>query len=183
MHRFEVSSAEHPLDTEHIMRVLAEHGVNDVLIGGIAGLVHGASRVTVDAAVVPEATPENLERLLDALADLDTAVFVSEERQAIEAGPPWGIEVLGRGAPGLLETEAWHFTTTAGRIDVVLDATGVGGYEKHRARAAEFDVFGIRVAVAALDDLIASKTTLGREKDASILAELRELREGGAEAA
>lgn len=163
------------------MEVLAKHRVNYVLIGGIAGLVHGASRVTVDADVVPETTPENLERLLDALAELDAAVFVSPERQAVEDGLPWEVEVLHKGAPALLEAEAWHFTTTGGRIDVVLEAAGVGGYEEHRAGADEFDVFGVRVAVAGLDDLIASKQTLGRAKDASILAELQELRDQGAE--
>lgn len=181
MRRFEASSDERPLDTERIIRALAEHGVDYVLVGGIAALVHGASRVTVDADVVPEATPENLERLLDALAELDAAAFVSEERLAMEDADPWEIDVLRKGAAGLPEAEAWHFTTAAGRIDVVLDAAGVGGYEEHQAGADEFEVFGIRITVAGLDDLIASKTTLGREKDASILAELQELRDSGTE--
>lgn len=180
MRPLEAGSQEHPLDTERIMRVFAIHGVNYVLIGGIAALVHGASRVTVDADIVPEATPENLGRLLDALTELGAAVYVSEERLAMEAGPPWEIEVLRKGAPGLLEAEAWHFTTPAGRIDIVLDAAGVGDYEAHRTRADEYDVFGVRVTVAGLDDLIASKAALGREKDAPVLAELREFRDANA---
>lgn len=51
-----------------------------------------------------------------------------------------------------------------------------GSYEDHLGGAEAFEVFGIRVLVAGLDDLISSKETLMRGKDTSILSELRTLR-------
>jgi len=38
-------------------------------------------------------------------------------------------------------------------------------------------LFGLQVLVAGIDDLIAAKQSLGREKDLSVLAELIELRD------
>ena len=59
----------HP-DFETVVRRLGEHGVEFVLIGGIAAVAHGASVVTFDVDVCCSFRPENLFRLQRALADL-----------------------------------------------------------------------------------------------------------------
>jgi len=173
---FSARSELRPLDSERILRTLGDHGVAYVLIGGIACLMHGASRVTVDADVVAATDQRNLRCLFDALRDLGAAVLVSEQRRAMEDGDPWEIDHLRRGPAAMPEAEAWHFTTEAGPLDVVFAAAGVGGYEDHLDRAETFEVFGIEILVAGLDDLITSKETLLRDKDSSILTELRALR-------
>jgi len=173
---FSARSEVRPLDSERILRTLGDHGVAYVLIGGIACLMHGASRVTVDADVVAATDQENLGRLFDALEELDAAVLVSERRRAMEDGDPWEVEHLRKGPAAMAEAEVWHFTTQAGPLDVIFAAAGVGGYEAHLDRAEAFEVFGFQILVAGLDDLITSKETLLREKDTSILAELRTLR-------
>lgn len=175
---FDASSSVSPLDTERILRTLHEHGVEYVLIGGIACLMHGASRVTVDADVLAAADRQNLCRVYDALRTLGAAVLVSEKRQEMEDGPPWEVDSLKRGPDALSEAQAWHFTTDAGPVDVVFEAAGVGTYEDHLDAAEAYDVFGVSVRVAGLDDLISSKETLLRTKDSSILAELHALRDG-----
>ena len=174
---FPVSSELRPLDTEALLRALAAHGVEHILIGGVAALVHGATRVTVDADVVPEPSQENLNRLLAALRSIDAAVFVPAERLRMEASQPWEAEALGRGPAGLLEAEAWHFTTSHGPLDVVMRGAGVGGHAEHAGRSVPMSLFGLQVLVAGIDDLIAAKQSLGREKDLSVLAELIELRD------
>ncbi len=174
---FSPSSELRPLDTERVFRALSDAGVNYVLIGGVACIVHGASRVTVDADVVPALDAENLTRLLGALASLEAAVFVDEQRMQFEAGEVWETTSLRRGPDGLRDAEAWHFTTSAGPIDVVMSAAGVGGFDDHIAHAEPLDLFDVQVLVAGLDDLIRSKEALGREKDLSVLSELRRLRD------
>jgi len=161
---FPVSSKLQPLDTEALLRALAVHGVEHILIGGVAALVHGATRVTVDADVVPEPSQENLNRLLAALRSIGAAVFVPAERLRMEASQPW-------------EAEAWHFTTSHGPLDVVMRGAGVGGHAEHAGRCVPMSLFGLQVLVAGIDDLIAAKQSLGREKDLSVLAELIELRD------
>jgi predicted nucleotidyltransferase len=66
-----VAEPETPLDAERILRALAEHGVDYVLIGGLAVQTHGHIRTTGDADVIPAPDRANLKRLAVALRDLD----------------------------------------------------------------------------------------------------------------
>ena len=47
---------------------LAECGVNFVMVGGAAATAHGSARLTLDLDVVYDRTPENVQRLVAALA-------------------------------------------------------------------------------------------------------------------
>lgn len=58
-----------------------------------------------------------------------------------------------------------------------MTVTGVGAYDIHVARAETRTVFGLRIQVAGLDQLIASKEATSRPKDVAILKELQELRD------
>ena len=174
---FGVSHEIFGLDTERILQTLAEHRVEYVLVGGLAALAHGSTLATADADLVPRPDAANLERLLDALEALGGQVLVSERRQAMESGEPWGVAELRRGADGLTSAPAWHLTTSAGPVDVVMDAAGVGTYDAHLDAAVDREAFGVVIRVAGLADLIASKRALGRPKDQAILRELIDLDE------
>ena len=58
-----------------------KHEVRYLVIGGIAAVLHGVPRATFDLAILIEATPENAQRLLDALlaAQLGTAALTSTD--------------------------------------------------------------------------------------------------------
>ena len=159
------------------MRALDDAGVDYVLIGGVACIAHGAEQLTFDTDILPSLDPRNLERLLTALRSLGAGVFVDEARLAVEAGDLWETVSLRRGADGLAEAEAWHFSTDAGLVDVVMTAAGVGDFDAHVDNACEVDVFGLTVKVAGLADLVRSKETLGRDKDLPVLDQLRRLNE------
>jgi hypothetical protein len=175
---FEVSNEVAGLDTERILGVLARHGVDYVLIGGLAALAHGSTIATADADVLPRQDLANLECLLDALEELEARILVSE-RVAMEAGEVLKVsELKSKGAGAIPAADAWHFTTSAGPIDVVASATGVGAFDVIVANAEERGVFSVRIRIAAIDDLIASKEAMRRPKDEAILRELREIREG-----
>jgi hypothetical protein len=174
---FRVATELNALDTERLLRVLDAHGVAYVLIGGVACLVHGASQGTRDTDLVPATDDANLAKLYDALVALNAAVFVEPRRLEMEGGAPWEVESLRRGAAALRDADAWHFVTDGGPVDLVFTAAGVGGFDDHLARAERLELFGVQVLVAGLDDLITSKTTLGREKDAFTVSELRRLRD------
>lgn len=163
------------LDTERIIRTLADHRVDFILIGGLAAIAHGSTLATADADLLPSPEPDNLERLLDALEALEARVLVTDRRLAMEAGEIWEVTELRRGAAGFASAEAWHFTTSAGPIDVVMTAAAVGPHAAHLEQAVAREVFGVRILVAGLPDLIASKTALGRPKDEAVLRDLRDL--------
>lgn len=146
-----------PLEASQILHVLAEHGVNYVVIGGVAVQTHGFPRTTQDLDIVPEPGADNLRRLSDALWALG-ARPVGESRPRPVSIPKTGV----------LELD-----TDAGGLDVHLDPTGVRGYPQLRDRALRLELDG-PVLVAGLDDLISMKRTAGRAIDRSDILALTE---------
>ena len=66
---------------QDVFRSFQQYDVKYVVIGGIAAILHGVPRATFDLDILIEATPENAQRLLDALLDagLGTAALTSAE--------------------------------------------------------------------------------------------------------
>jgi hypothetical protein len=62
------------LDVGAVLGALERRGVKFVLIGGMAGVVHGSPFPTEDIDITPERSQENLARLSSALTDLDARV-------------------------------------------------------------------------------------------------------------
>jgi hypothetical protein len=68
------------VDIRAILRKLAEHEVEFIVVGGVAAVLAGAPINTFDLDVVYRRTPDNLDRLLAALSELD-AVFRGDPRR------------------------------------------------------------------------------------------------------
>ena len=49
-----------PLQIERVIEVLDRHAVQYMLIGGVAALLHGAQRPTLDLDLLPHSDRENL---------------------------------------------------------------------------------------------------------------------------
>jgi hypothetical protein len=155
-----VSEPDTPLDAERILRALAEHGVDYVLIGGLAVQTHGHVRTTNDADLIPAPNPANLERLAAALRSLDARVLnPGEEGTAIDA------KMLPRAA-------IWQFVTRDGGIDVMHDVPGGRPYAELSDRALYVRLGDIEVPVVDLDDLIRMKLARGRPVDMADVAAL-----------
>ncbi|MGQ0669498.1 MAG: hypothetical protein ACT4PO_07485 [Actinomycetota bacterium] len=71
---------------EEILRVLNEHGVRFVLIGGFAAVIHGSPYVTTDLDIVPDESRTNLHRLSAALSALHARVWSSSEPEGLAFG-------------------------------------------------------------------------------------------------
>jgi predicted nucleotidyltransferase len=148
------------LDAERILRVLAEHGVEYVLIGGLAVQTHGHVRTTNDADLIPAPDPANLERLATALRALDARVLnQGEEETAIDA------KMLPRAT-------IWQFATRDGGIDVLHDVPGGRPFAELSDRALHVQLGEIDVPVVDFDDLIRMKLARGRPVDLADVAAL-----------
>ena len=153
---------ETPLDAERILRALADHAVDYVIVGGLAVQAHGHVRTTVDIDVYPRPDPANLARLAGALKDLDAEVLNA------------GGEGVTIDAAMLPRATLLQFATRHGAIDVLHDARGAPPYDQLRGRALEVRLGEMTLAIAGRDDLISMKRASARPVDLDDLAALTE---------
>lgn len=124
---------------------LRKHKVKYVIIGGIAAILHGVPRATFDLDILIEATPDNAQRLLDALLDagLGTASMTTAEQ--------------------LLAHEITIFRDRV-QIDVQTSTPGIR-FEEVWERRIAMRYGRQEFYVLSRDDLIASKRAAGRQQD------------------
>jgi Nucleotidyltransferase of unknown function (DUF6036) len=128
-----------------IFRSFQQHDVKYVVIGGIAAILHGVPRATFDLDILIEATPDNAQRLLDALLDagLGTAALTS--------------------SGDLLANEITVFKDRV-RVDVQTSTPGVRFVDAwSRRRTVAYQ--GQEFFILAKEDLIRSKRAAGRPVD------------------
>jgi predicted nucleotidyltransferase len=142
-----------PPDFREFLRLLNEHHVEYLLIGGYAVAYHGYPRATADIDIWIARTPQNAERVVAtlqafgfALPELTADLFLAQE-QIIRLGvPPIRIE-LATGISGVRFDECY-----ATRVVDVLD--------------------GVPVNLIDLAHLKANKQAAGRHKDLDDLENL-----------
>jgi predicted nucleotidyltransferase len=148
------AAAERPLDLGELFRALAAHGVDYLVIGGVAAQVHGRRRTTKDLDVTPSPDPENFKRLAAALEALDA--------HPLELGPDAPIpsaEQL-RVAPVVPPLSTRH-----GELHILNEVPGATAYAGMHTRSLETDLDGIAVRIVSVDDLIRMKQMTGRPGD------------------
>ena len=157
-------------DFEALLRLLAEHEVDFILVGGVAATIHGSARLTQDLDVVYERSQENLNRIIQTLSS------ISPYLRGAPPGLPfdWSVETLQRGLNFTL-------TTSLGDIDLLGEITGGGGYGALRSTCIEVEIFGIRCLCLDLPTLIRVKRAAGRPRDLETVAELEALQEESGE--
>jgi predicted nucleotidyltransferase len=146
---------ELPQDFKELFRSLNAKGVEYLLIGGYAVIVHGYVRNTNDIDVVVSNDPENVERCLDALEDFGfggprlRAALTSYEKDVVRMGvEPMKIEILNY-------------------------LNGVDFAQAYGRRVTK-TVEDIEINVIALQDLIANKENVARLQDLLDVEKLKE---------
>jgi predicted nucleotidyltransferase len=161
--------AEFETSFDSILRTLAAHGVEFIIVGGVAAVLQGASLVTFDLDVVHSRAPENLERLLAALAEMEARYRLQPERGIVPTAAH-----LKTGGRQLLMTRF-------GPLDLLGEIGNGHGYEDLLTDAVDFELHpGVRIHVLGLRRLIAVKKETAGPKDLAALPVLeRTLEESG----
>lgn len=139
-----------PPDFSEFLRLLGEHKVRYLLIGGYAVGYHGHVRGTADIDVWVSNNAENAEKVSKALHD-----FGFEASPSLIREPD---QVIRMGTPPL-------------RIEVLTSVSGVQFDECYLDRAV-VDWAGVEVSVIGLDKLKINKAASGRLKDLDDLKKL-----------
>ena len=156
-----------PYDPLRALRVLQEHGVRFVVIGGVAGRLWGSPTMTNDTDVCCAQDAENRARLADALRSLDARL------RGVDDDVPFVLDAVS-----LANSQTLPLTTNAGALDLLAVPAGTRGFDELAANAATFDLGeSLLVTVCSLDDLIRMKRAAGRPKDRIELEVLTAVRE------
>jgi len=162
-----------PLDPGPVFASLARHGVQYVVIGGVAAQLQGSSSPTLGVDITPERSAPNLARVAAALTEL----------QAREWVPGFGYPLqLPMDRRRLTGDRALLTHTAYGRVDAILAPHGFPhGYDELALCARDVAAYGKVLFVADVDDLLRSHAAAGRGKDVETLSRLRSIKRSMAE--
>ena len=150
-------------DPVPLLEALQRHRVNFIVVGAAAAITQGSPVPTYDLDVTPARDQQNIERLVDALIELDAKLRTATEPVRF----PVDAKMLSQG-------EAWTLETSSGPLDLVFVPAGTQGYDDLRRDALLVDLgTGTPVLVASLRDVIRMKEASNREKDRMQLPALR----------
>jgi predicted nucleotidyltransferase len=145
-----------------ILRTLREHGVDFVVVGGVAAVLQGAPISTFDLDVVHSREEVNIRRLLTALESLEACFRLQPERR------------LRPDASHLSSPGHQLLLTRFGPLDLLGEIGRSRTYPELVKRAVEMQVGeGVSVRVLDLETLIAVKEEAAAEKDLAALPVLR----------
>jgi hypothetical protein len=147
-------------DPYTVLKALDRHRVTYIVIGAFARVVHGTEELTRGIDIVPSKRPENLERLEEALRELNAARVDGQELRLDERSLEPVIPLM----------------SDAGELKIVPEPMGTRGYDDLR-RAASREPLGqgVRPSVASTGDLARMLGARGREADLENLRMLRRL--------
>jgi hypothetical protein len=145
-----------------LIEVLAAAEVQFVIVGGIAAAMHGIPNETPDLDILCPRGAANDRLLLRALSSLGARL-----KGAVETAPPL--------SSALLQERIVTFSTDAGELDVVFEATGGFTFEDLKPSAIEVKVGDARVRLVSAAHLAAMKRATNRPKDQQTLRRLEGL--------
>lgn len=152
-------------DYEALIAALVDRDVDFVIIGAVALVLHGSSRVTRDLDICYAREPGNLKRLAGALRR-----FAPRLRGAPDTLP------FTLDAATLASGLNFTLTCSAGDLDLLGEVTGLGGFTIVKRLSQPMTVYDREVRILSLNGLERAKRATGRLKDLVDLAEISEIR-------
>lgn len=153
-------------DLNQLLQRLCDAEIDFVIVGGFAAMLHGSALLTRDLDICAVLTDETVARLRETLRELKPTHRFTSQRLSFLDNPDPGVPLRNL-----------YLQTELGPVDVLTSITGVGDFGRVRASSVEIELFGRRCRVISVEDLIAAKEALGREKDRLAAKELRAIQE------
>ena len=138
-----------------ILKVLESHGVEYVVVGGVAAVLQGAPVTTFDIDALVKIDATNADRLLTALVALEARF---REHGALR---PTRDDVLAGGHLLLM--------TNSGPLDILGFIGNHKRYEDFAGAMSTIAVGDLSVRVLRIEALIEEKKALGRDKDLAVV--------------
>ncbi len=152
--------------SDRLLESLLDGGVEFVVIGGVAAVLHGSTLLTRDLDICVPLGSESLLKLQVALKPMNPRV---------RAGADWvSLEVDKDRAEQIKNLD---ISTDEGRLDCLGFVTGVGDFAAVVRESVEISLGRRSFRVLGLDALIRSKEAAGRPHDLEAVIQLKAIRE------
>ena len=152
--------------TLNLLQRLKNHGVEFVVVGGIAANVHGSPRITFDLDVCAPLSHEMCVKIVTAVGDLHPKFRTRPDLPVVTADNP-----------NLHGLKNLYLRTDLIMLDVLGEVSGVGDFAACNRESEWIDFQGIKCRILRLDSLIRAKRAAGRQKDLLAVPELEALLE------
>jgi hypothetical protein len=155
-----------PQNDKALLQRLQEQHVEFVIIGGVCGLLHGVSIVTLDLDICCRFTPENLRRIEAAVKDLNPRHRLAANKLPLELTDEL-----------CLRLKNMYLQTDLGILDCLGEVAGIGDYDACLNRSVVHEMSYGQFHILDIDALIAAKEAAARDKDIAAVKQLRAIKE------
>jgi predicted nucleotidyltransferase len=158
---------------EWVLEALERAGVRYLIVGGVAVVLHGYLRTTLDLDLVLSLDPENLERALKAFSDLG---FQPQAPVPLQAFSDPGTREAWARERNMTVFSLWHPDRPGFAVDLFIQEPF--DFQTVYRRALRVPLKGLEATVISREDLMSMKKETGRAQDLEDIAALSELAEG-----
>jgi hypothetical protein len=145
---------------------LCDNGVEFVIIGGLAGTIHGTTRITQDVDICCKFTAGNLLKLYSAVKDVHPVHRINPKRP-----------ILVLNSQNADKFKNLYLGTDIGQLDCLDEVKGIGKFDDVCKNAISIQIGDRVYQVLSLDALIKSKKSLNRLQDKQDILQLQAIKE------
>lgn len=143
----------------HFWRLMSQHAVSYIMVGGFAVNLHGYSRVTADIDVWLEDTIDNRQKMGLVMEEMG---YKGIDMVNFQFVPGWSTLHIGEGI----------------RLDIMTKMVGIDApFTACAALATKAEIEGITVPFLHINQLIANKKAVNRPKDQIDVAALEKIKD------
>jgi acylphosphatase len=153
-------------DLLNLVDRLSDASVEFVIIGGLAGIIHGLARTNQNIEVCCKFTPENLLKLFAAIKNANPVHRMSPNRP-----------VLVLNSQNADKFKNLYLDTDIGQLNCLGEVQGIGNFDEVCKNAISVQVGGKNYQVLSLDALIKSKKSLNRPTDKQDVLQLQAIKQ------
>jgi len=148
-----------------LLERLVKAGVDFVIIGGFAGVIHGCTYLTQDIDICCDFSPANLLALQKAVSNLHPVHRMTPRRKKFELTEK-----------NCEQLKNLYLDTDIGQLDCVSFIDGLGDYQKVRRASVLVKVRDTKLRVLSLNALIKAKKAMDRPRDKQALLQLEAIK-------
>jgi len=152
-------------DFFNLLERMVKAGVDFVIVGGFAGVVHGCTYVTGDIDICCDFSAANLLRLQKALCGLHPVHRMTPNRQKLKLNKE-----------NYSQFKNLYLDTDIGQLDCFNFIDGLGDYKKVKRVSELVEVQDLQLRVVGLEALIKAKKAMNRPRDTEAILQLEAIK-------